>query len=179
MTRGGKRAGAGRPKGLGKFGVKTKPLRVPENMIEAVLSFVHEKGHALPLYASSVKAGFPSPTEDYAEQTLDLNTHLIQHPAATFFLRVSGDSMINAGIFDGDLLIVDRSLDATPGKVVIAAINGELTVKRLKKTSSGLFLVAENSHYPPIELKESDEVHLWGVVTHTIHAVSEKVSCLP
>jgi len=174
MTSGGKRVGAGRPKGLGKFGVKTKPMRIPEILVEEVLQFVHAKGYALPLYASYVKAGFPSPAEDYAEQKLDLNTHLIQHPAATFFLRVSGDSMMNAGIFNGDLLIVDRSLAASPGKVVIAAVNGELTVKRLKKTKEGVFLVAENKNYPSIALHESDHVHIWGVVTHTIHAVSEK-----
>ena len=174
MASGGKRVGAGRPKGLGKFGVKTKPMRIPETLVEEVLQFVHAKGYALPLFASHVKAGFPSPAEDYAEQKLDLNTHLIQHPAATFFLRVSGDSMINAGIFNGDLLIVDRSLTATHGKVVIAAVNGELTVKRLNKTKEGVFLVAENKNYPPIALNENDQVYIWGVVTHTIHAVSEK-----
>ncbi len=127
-----------------------------------------------PLYASSVKAGFPSPAEDYAEQHLDLNTHLISRPAATFFLRVSGDSMINAGIFNGDLLIVDRSINATPGKIVIAAVNGELTVKRLEKTKEGTFLVAENNHYKPIKLEESDYIYIWGVVLYNIHALSEK-----
>lgn len=174
MTSGGKRPGAGRPKGLGTFGVKTKPLRVPEDMVPEVLDFVHAKGYALPLYASYVKAGFPSPAEDYAEQKLDLNSYLIHRPAATFFLRVSGDSMIDVGIFNGDLLIVDRSLTAMDGKIVIAAVNGELTVKRLKKSKEGIFLVAENKNYPPIELTENDHVHIWGVVTHTIHAMPEK-----
>ena len=148
MVSGGMRKGAGRPPGTGK--------------------------QTCPLYASSVKAGFPSLAEDYAEQHLDLNTHLISRPAATFFLRVSGDSMMNAGIFNGDLLIVDRSINATPGKVVIAAVNGELTVKRLEKTKEGMFLVTENTNYAPIKLEESDHIHIWGVVLYNIHALSEK-----
>ena len=168
------RKGAGRPTGTGKFGVLTKPLRVPVHLVDEVLQFIAHGKQACPLYASSVKAGFPSPAEDYAEQHLDLNTHLIQHPAATFFLRVSGDSMINAGIFNGDLLVVDRSLEPTHGKIVIAAVNGELTVKRLKKAGKKVFLVAENKQYPPIELTDSDQIQLWGVVTHTIHALDSK-----
>lgn len=175
MSRGGSRAGAGRPHGSGKFGVPTKPIRVPQHLVDQVLSFM-DRGHpAIPLYASPVKAGFPSPAEDYAEQHLDLNTHLIQHPAATFFLRVSGDSMVNAGIFHGDLLIVDRSLEPSHGKIVIAAVNGELTVKRLHKTPQGIFLMAENEAYPPIALHESDQVQLWGVVTHAIHAMNTQL----
>jgi len=171
MSRGGTRAGAGRPQGTGKFGVPTKPVRVPTHLIKDVLSFIDQGQQGIPLYASSVKAGFPSPAEDYAEQHLDLNSHLIQHPAATFFLRVSGDSMVNAGIFNGDLLIVDRSLEPIHGKIVIAAVNGELTVKRLQKTPEGIFLVAENSDYPPIALSATDQIQLWGVVTYAIHAV--------
>ncbi len=171
MTSGGFRKGAGRPHGSGKFGVPTTPLRVPTHLIENVRHFIAEGKQTCPLYASSVKAGFPSPAEDYAEQHLDLNSHLIAHPSGTFFLRVSGDSMINAGIFNGDLLIVDRSLEATPGKVVIAAVNGELTVKRLQKTPKGIFLVAENSAYKPIALEDSDQVQIWGVVIYTIHAI--------
>lgn len=171
MAVGGKRAGAGRPKGLGTFGVKTKPIPVPETMVDNMIKYVHAKGYALPFYGSSVKAGFPSPAEDYAESQLDLNEHLIAHPAATFFVRASGNSMINAGIHDKDLLIVDRSLEPVSGKIVIAAINGELTVKRFQKTSNGGVLVAENPDYPPILLSSSDHVHMWGVVIHVIHSV--------
>jgi DNA polymerase V len=172
--RGGVRRGAGRPNGSGNFGVPTTPLRVPTYLIEDIKQFIAAGKQTYPLFASSVKAGFPSPAEDYAEQHLDLNTHLIAHPAATFFLRVSGDSMINAGIFNGDLLIVDRSLEPTSGKVVIAAVNGELTVKRLKKTAKGLFLVAENADYAPIALESSDQIQIWGVVIYAIHAIGEK-----
>ncbi len=174
MPAGGLREGAGRPQGTGKFGVPTIPLRVPKNLVEEIKQFISEGKRECPLYASSVKAGFPSPAEDYAEQYLDLNAHLIQHPAATFFLKVSGDSMVNAGIFNGDLLIVDRSIEPTSGKIVIAAVNGELTVKRLQKTTNGIFLVAENSAYPPISLKSSDQVQIWGVVVYTIHAIEAK-----
>jgi DNA polymerase V len=172
MGKGGIRTGAGRPHGSGKFGVPTKPVRVPAHLVDEVLRFIDSGSQPIPLYASFVKAGFPSPAEDYAEQHLDLNTHLIDHPAATFFLRVSGDSMVNAGIFNGDLLIIDRSIEPANGKIVIAAVNGELTVKRLLKTSEGVFLMAENSDYAPIALNDSDHIQLWGVVTYAIHAVA-------
>ena len=171
MTSGGTRKGAGRPEGTGKFKVPTTPLRVPTNLIEDIRQFIATGKQTCPLYASHVKAGFPSPAEDYAEQHLDLNTHLIAHPSATFFLRVSGNSMMDAGIFNGDLLIVDRSLEPASGKVVIAAVNGELTVKRLQKTSKGIFLVAENSDYAPIALTDSDHIQIWGVVIHAIHTI--------
>ncbi|MDA0967688.1 MAG: hypothetical protein O2970_12155 [Proteobacteria bacterium] len=111
MTRGGARKGAGRPKGHGKFGEKTIPMRIPESMVDDVLGFVHTKGHKLPLYASKVQAGFPSPADDFMERKLDLNAHLVKHPAATFFVRVSGDSMIEAGIHPDDILVVDRSIE--------------------------------------------------------------------
>ena len=104
------------------------------------------------------------------EGSLDLNDHIIKHPSATYFVKASGDSMIGAGIFNGDLLIVDRSLEASSGKVVIAEVDGQLTVKRLLKLSDGFFsLQSENSSYPPIELQEGNEVVVWGVVTHVIH----------
>ena len=139
--------------------------------VKKVKRLLYKPGQTLPFYGSSVKAGFPSPAEDYAEDALDLNQYLIKHPSATFFVRASGNSMIGAGIFDKDLLIVDRSLEPVSGKVVIAAINGELTVKRFQKTSNGGLLISENPDYPPIRLSESDRVHIWGVVTNVIHNV--------
>jgi len=123
----------------------------------------------LPLALCHVEAGFPSPADDYMEGALDLNEHVIKHPSATYFVRASGDSMIGAGIFNGDLLIVDRSLEASSGKVVIAEVDGQLTVKRLLKLNDGFSLQSENSSYPPIELQEGNEVVVWGVVTHVIH----------
>ena len=123
----------------------------------------------LPLALCHVEAGFPSPADDYMEGALDLNEHVIKHPSATYFVRASGDSMIGSGIFNGDLLIVDRSLEASSGKVVIAEVDGQLTVKRLLKLNDGFSLQSENSSYPPIELQEGNEVVVWGVVTHVIH----------
>ena len=125
----------------------------------------------LPLAVVSVSAGFPSPADDYLEGTLDLNQYLIKHPAATFFVRVAGDSMIDAGIHDGDLLLVDRSLEMVDGKVVIAIINAELLVKRVRKVGERLFLLPENQAYQPIEVREEMDFELWGVVTHVIHSL--------
>jgi DNA polymerase V len=124
---------------------------------------------SLPLALSHVEAGFPSPADDYMEGALDLNEHVIKHPSATYFVKASGDSMIGAGIFNGDLLIVDRSLEASSGKVVIAEVDGQLTVKRLLKLDDSFSLQSENSSYPPIDLQEGNEVVVWGVVTHVIH----------
>lgn len=171
MTRGGARKGAGRPKGKGKFGEVTKPIRIPESMIDDVVEFVETKGFQIPLYSSRVQAGFPSPADDFLEQRLDLNKHLVKHPTATFFVRVSGDSMINAGIHENDILVVDRSLEAKHGKIVIAAVDGDLTVKRLHKTSTQTYLMPENPKFSPIAISEDNEVVIWGVVTNVIHEV--------
>lgn len=124
----------------------------------------------IPFFQSKVIAGFPSPADDYIEKTLDLNEYLIKHPAATFFVRVEGDSMINAGIHHGDLLIVDRSLEPIDGKIVIAAVDGELTLKQIQKKQGKLFLVAQNPDYPRIEILPDQEFLIWGVVAHVIHS---------
>ncbi|MEQ8193466.1 MAG: translesion error-prone DNA polymerase V autoproteolytic subunit [Rhodospirillales bacterium] len=123
----------------------------------------------LPLAGAAVAAGFPSPAEDFVEGTLDLNEHLIRRPAATFIMRVKGDSMTGAGIFPGDLLLVDRSLEARPGNIVIAALDGELTVKRLHRTDKDWFLIAENPRYPPIPIGRDPDCTIWGVVASAIH----------
>lgn len=122
-----------------------------------------------PLYLVPVAAGFPSPAEDYIEGTLDLNRHLIKHPAATFFVKVTGDSMINAGIHPHDTLIVDRAIDAVDKKVVIAVLNGELTVKRLRIKNNEFYLVPENKNYPVIKIEKDTDFQIWGVVTNVIH----------
>lgn len=171
MTRGGARAGAGRPKGQGKFKEPTKPIRIPESMVEDVMGYIQSKGYKLPLYSSKVQAGFPSPADDFIEQKLDLNNYLIKHPTATFFVRATGLSMINAGIFPDDILIVDRSLDPSNGKIVIAAVDGQLTVKRLRKTDKGNFLDPENDKFKPIKIEEGNDVVIWGVVTNVLHKV--------
>ena len=125
----------------------------------------------LPLYLSPIRAGFPSPADDYIEKQLDLNDHLIKHPAATFILKATGNSMINAGIFPGDLLIVDRSLEAVNNKIVVAVLNGEFTVKRLRKRQGRITLLAENPNFPPIEIPDEADFEIWGVVAHVLHTV--------
>lgn len=124
-----------------------------------------------PLFLVPVSAGFPSPADDYLEGKLDLNEHLIRHEAATFFVKVKGDSMIGAGIHCGDLLVVDRALEPTDNSVVIAIVNGELTVKRISKRSGKLFLTPDNDKYAPLPIAAHMDFEVWGVVTHVIHAV--------
>lgn len=126
---------------------------------------------SLPLFMVPVAAGFPSPAEDYIEAQLDLNQYLIRHRAATFFVRASGNSMLGAGIYSGDLLIVDRAIQPADGNIIIAVVNGELTVKRLSKQGDRLLLVAENEQYAPLEINEHTEFHIWGVVTNVIHSL--------
>jgi len=124
---------------------------------------------ALPLFTCPVSAGFPSPAEDYVEGKLDLNQYLIKHPVATFFVRVTGDSMIGSGIHSGDLLIVDRSLEAKNNKVIIAVVDGELLVKRLRIQKKQIMLVADNPDYPSLVIQEEMNFEVWGVVTNVIH----------
>ena len=126
---------------------------------------------ASPLFSTMVSAGFPSPADDYIEKNLDLNEHLIKHPAATFFVRVEGSSMVNAGVHSGDILIVDRSLEPADKKIIIAVINGELTVKRVRKHKDTLCLVPENDAFATITVTEEMGFQVWGVVTHVIHSV--------
>lgn len=125
----------------------------------------------IPLFSSKIACGFPSPADDYIEGQLDLNQYLIQHPMATFFIRVAGNSMTGVGIFDGDLLIVDRALSPVSGSIIIAAINGELTVKQLKLNHNKAYLMPANPAYKVIEINPNESVNCWGVVTYAIHDV--------
>lgn len=143
-----------------------------ELKVKKISPLSDEKKKEFPLMYPNVAAGFPSPADDFFQEKLDLNTYLIKHPAATFFVKVEGDSMIDAGIYTGDVLIVDRSLTAKENSIVIAAINGELTVKKLKKINGKLCLKPENKSYKPIELKEETDLKIWGVVTYSIHRTS-------
>ena len=127
-----------------------------------------------PLVMTPVCAGFPSPADDYIEGKLDLNDYLVKHPAATFFVRAAGDSMIDAGIHPGDILIVDRVVEAVEGSIVIAAVDGELTVKRLHRSGGKLFLMPGSRRYSPIEVTEEMNCCIWGVVTTVIHELRGK-----
>lgn len=122
-----------------------------------------------PLFEAGVPVGFPSPAGDYEENKLDLNRHLIKNPAATYFVRVSGDSMVGAGIHHGDLLVVDRSIEPKDKNVVIAVLNGELTVKIIRIRKGKITLEAENKDYSAQEVNEDMEFEVWGVVTSVIH----------
>lgn len=132
---------------------------------------IKKKQLSLPLFESVVPAGFPSMAEDYVDRALDLNELLIQHPAATFFVRVSGDSMTGAGIFADDILIVDRAVHPTNNKIVIARIADELTVKRLVKKTDRVILYPDNPTYEPLVITPDMDFEVWGVVTCVIHRV--------
>ena len=122
-------------------------------------------------FDESVQAGFPSPAEDHLDLDLDLNSYLIQHPSATFCVRVEGDSMVGAGIQSGDVILIDRSLTPQKGNIVLAVLDGEFTVKRVDVQDDKLFLIPENPKLQPIEVGEESNFQVWGVVTFVIHKV--------
>ncbi len=140
-----------------------------DGSVKAIYSLAKGKKLCRPLMAFKIPAGFPSPAQDYIEGKLDLNEYLIAHPASTFFVRVDGYSMQGAGILPDDILIVDRALEAANNQIVIAVVDGELTVKRLKINGNEWFLVPENPDYQPIPITEGMEFTIWGIVTYVIH----------
>ena len=123
------------------------------------------------LIEQGISAGFPSPADDFKEIRISLDEELVKNSEATFYARVSGESMIEAGIDDGDLLVIDRSLSPENGKIGICMIDGDFTVKRIKKTNGKLYLLPENKKYEAIELKEENELIIWGIVTYVIKSV--------
>lgn len=191
-SHGGKREGAGRKT---KFGEPTVLVRVPESVKPVVVDFLSELAQKrqaepqwpsdlvpvqlaenpsvfkVPLFAYTVRAGFPSPADDYVADTLDLNDHLMPRKEASFLLRAKGDSMVGAGIHDGDILIIDRSIAPTDGHVVIATLDGQFTVKTLEKKRGKIRLLPANPDFEPIELKDEQELQIWGVVTNVIHSL--------
>lgn len=148
------------------------PKKLQETTVQAISPTLTDSNSEHSLYASQPAAGFPSPGDDLVEQPLDLNDLLIDNPTATFFVKVAGDSMEGARIFDGDILVVDRSVEATPGLIVVAAVYGELVVKRLQKTSTGLALVSENADYQPIVIDDTEGCFVWGVVTGSARVIT-------
>ncbi|GJL76656.1 LexA family transcriptional regulator [Nitrosomonas sp.] len=180
---GGKREGSGRKK---RFDEQVTRLRVPESCVPAIETMLEQimnrrqSGETFknimfpvkepvllkrPIFSSSVPAGFPSPADDYVEGQLDLNEYFVPHPSATFYVRVTGESMIGAGILPNDILIVDRSLDAAHDSIVIAVVDNELTVKRLYRKNGRIELRPENPAYPVIQLDQEMELVIWGVVS--------------
>src|SRR5262245_14097537 len=135
------------------------------------IRLVDEVLFKMALLEDSVSAGFPSPADDHLNQKLDLNEHLIKHPESTYFVKVYGDSMVNAGIRSGDILIVDRSLEPIDSRVVIACINGDLYVKRIQTIEGNVYLFPENEKYGPIRVTPEMDFEIWGVVIHVIHSL--------
>ena len=165
--RGGVREGAGRPKGQ-----ETKVMRIPVGKIRDVMEIIEGESYELPLFSGKVQAGVPEMTDDYIEGTVNLNNLLIPNPSKTFFARATGDSMIDIGIHSNDTMVVDRSLTPKNGNIIIAALNGELTVKKLLiKTDNSIFLMPENQQFSPIEITEENDFHIWGVVTNSIRSL--------
>jgi DNA polymerase V len=189
-SHGGKRPGSGRK---ARFGEPTTLVRVPESAKPVVIDFLAELAQKrqaeptwpshltpvklaenptsfkVPLFGHTIRAGFPSPADDYVADTLDLNEHLMPRKEASFLLRAKGESMIGVGIHDGDILVVDRSITATDGKVVIATLDGQFTVKTLEKKRGKIRLMPANTDFEPIEIRDEQELQIWGVVTRVIH----------
>ena len=190
-SRGGKRPGAGRKSGTGKFGEKTTLVRVPEsqtavisNILEAYakrkiqeisnvvsIDLVNEAmtKTKIPLFEHKVPAGLPSQADDHVEKRMDLNDYLIREADTTFFVRIKGNSMDNAGIHDNDVVIVDRSQEASIGDIVLASLDGEFTVKTLAKNKNGSpRLLPANEAFSPIEVLKGVQFQIWGVVTGAV-----------
>lgn len=194
---GGKRLGSGRPPGCGRFpDTKLTRVQIPQDLRDEVLEFasarftapqqekaqkagfsqisarlflpLHSAETRLPLFSSGVRAGFPSLAEDHVDRYLDLNRLLIKDPEMTFMVLVEGDSMSGVGIYEGDILIVNRTLQAQNGDIVVAVVENEFTVKRLKREQGKVWLVPENPAYPPVDLSQVGQTYIWGVVTGSV-----------
>lgn len=133
-----------------------------------ILSALTDTELALPYVSHGISAGFPSPAMDFEDAAIDLNKHLISHPSSTFYGRVKGQSMKDEGIFDGDLLVIDKSLEPTNGKIAVCFIDGEFTVKKIKIEQDGCWLIPANTDYKPIKVTADNEFIIWGIVTFVI-----------
>ena len=186
---GGTRQGAGRK---AAYGEPTKTVRVPQSLVSVVVSYLDamrrpsaggaysaslrpiatlRTSTAVPILGRRVRAGEPTSGDDYQEDTVDLGKHLVRDPSSTFVMKVDGWSMRDAGIADGDELVVDRGVAAEDGRIVIAEIDSELTVKRLKRTAVGWLLQASNPDFADIPIDDKNDLHIWGVVTRVLRAV--------
>lgn len=146
-------------------------LKLHNGSILDIFSADTETVLKLPFADEGISAGFPSPALDFVDLSIDLNRHLIKNPSATFYGRVKGDSLKNAGISNGDLLVIDRSLDPTNGKIAVCFIDGEFTAKRIQISKKEILLIAENENYQPIRVTEDNNFLIWGIVTHVIKNV--------
>ena len=186
---GGTRQGAGRKSA---YGEPTKTVRVPESLVSVVVGYLGSVKHppdralpgtgmrpvaslrqpiSVPALGRRVRAGKPTSGDDYQEEPLDLGRHLVRDPSSTFVMKVAGWSMRDAGIADGDELVIDRGVTAEDGRIVVADIDGELTVKRLRRTSNGWLLQACNPDFSDVPIGDKNDLHIWGVVTRVLRAV--------
>jgi DNA polymerase V len=155
----------GRPKGTGKFGEPTCTVRVPISMADEIKTYAQNKGYRIPLFENMVSAGTLTPTEADVVETINVMQTMIKNPEDTFCVRVQGESMKNAGIMDGDIVLVDRKEEPRHGKIIVAAVHGEgATVKRLNIQSGQVSLLPENPDFQPITISSSHEMTIWGVV---------------
>lgn len=169
---GGARKGAGRPKGQGKYGESTKLMHIPLSLTDSVLDYITCKGYRVPLYSSGVSAGEPLPADDDIEEFVDLSRKLIRDPASAFLCRADGTSMNKAGIVHGDWLLGDRGLEARAGKIVVAVVNGGLTVKRFTRQDGKTRLMPESTDkHPIIDIGEATDGAIVGVITKVIKNV--------
>jgi DNA polymerase V len=136
-----------------------------------IFSAATESVLELPVISEGISAGFPSPALDFIDLTIDMNKHLVKHPATTFYGRVKGQSMKDAGIFDGDLLVIDKSLQPTDNKIAVCYIDGEFTIKRIQIQKDCIWLIPENEAYQPIKVTADNDFIIWGMVTHVIKAL--------
>lgn len=142
-----------------------------DNNIISIAPICCEKSQSFPYVSSLIKAGFPSPAEDYMEPSIDLNKELIRHPSSTFFGRVSGESMIGAGIDDGDILIIDKSLEPYDGAAAVCFIDGEFTLKFIRFSAKTVWLIPANPDYPKLKVTGQNEFLIWGIVTYVIKKI--------
>ena len=170
---GGIRPGSGRPKGSGKFKSKTKTVRVPVNLEDKIFEFIDNGGNSIPLYSSLVQAGIPSSIEsEIAPEKFDLYNSLITNPDSSFMVRATGESMRDVGIFDGDIMIVDKSVECKNGSIVVAMVNGDFTVKRFWRERKNIMLLPENEEFDAIHISGEDDFKIIGSVTHSFRNLS-------
>ncbi len=143
-------------------------LKLHSSTVLDIYSAAAETELELPLVPGGISAGFPSPALDFIDLTIDLNKHVVKHPSATFYGRVKGYSMKDEGISDGDLLVIDKSLEPEDGKIAVCYIDGEFTVKRIKLEKDTCWLMPANESYKPVKVTPENELLIWGIVTHVI-----------
>ncbi len=191
QNKGGYRPGAGRPQGSGRYRESTHPIRIPTSLMPQVEELLASKRvfpalgkvketykissnslmQTVPLYGARIAAGFPTYADDQIECYLNFNEYLIRNPRATFCVRVKGSSMIEAGIYENDILVVDNSIEPMDGKIVIASLNSELTVKRLQLKKGKMQLMPENPAYAPIKITADMDFEILGIAVHVIHSI--------